>query len=148
MDEKIAHLGFVQGVITRMANNSFLVKGWTVALVAAILALSSSSINAGFAFIAFLPIIVFWWLDSYYLKQERLFRELYKAVVGDDPRVVRYSMDTRVVADKVSSTLRMAFTISILPFYLLVTVLLLVLSYKSGSVFDVSFFKFLYPASQ
>jgi len=34
IDEKIAHLGFIQGAINRMGNNSFLVKGWTVALVA------------------------------------------------------------------------------------------------------------------
>ncbi|MFF3703857.1 hypothetical protein [Pseudomonas qingdaonensis] len=148
MDEKIAHLGFIQNVIARMGGNSFLVKGWTVALVAAILALSSSSINSGFVLIAFLPIIVFGWLDSYYLKQEKLFRELYNAVVADEPRVARYSMDTRVVADQVSSTLRIAFTVSILPFYLLVTALLLILSYKAGVGFDVSFFKFFCRTSE
>ncbi len=32
MDEKIAHLGFIQDVINRMGSNSFMIKGWCVAL--------------------------------------------------------------------------------------------------------------------
>ena len=35
MESKIAHLEMVQAVITRMAGNSFLIKGWSVTLVAA-----------------------------------------------------------------------------------------------------------------
>ncbi len=34
------HLEFLQAVITRMAGNSFLIKGWSVTLVAALLALT------------------------------------------------------------------------------------------------------------
>ena len=36
----VSHLGFIQGVITRMAQNSYLLKGWDATLVAAIFALS------------------------------------------------------------------------------------------------------------
>ena len=38
---KLKHLEFIQGIITRMANNSFMLKGWAVTLVAGIFALSS-----------------------------------------------------------------------------------------------------------
>ncbi len=33
MDKRIAHLGFIQGVITRMGANSFYLKGWSVGLL-------------------------------------------------------------------------------------------------------------------
>lgn len=41
MEQKMKHLELIQEVIKRMANNSFLLKGWTVTLVTGILALAS-----------------------------------------------------------------------------------------------------------
>ena len=41
MDKKINHLQMIQGVISRMASNSFALKGWAVTLVAGIFALAS-----------------------------------------------------------------------------------------------------------
>ena len=40
MDKKLKHLEMVQGVINRMASNSFMLKGWAVTLVAGIFALA------------------------------------------------------------------------------------------------------------
>lgn len=74
---KIKHLEMIQGVINRMANNSFMLKGWAVTLVAGILALASKDANKMYFLIAYAPIIVFWGLDSYYLLEERLYRALY-----------------------------------------------------------------------
>jgi hypothetical protein len=41
MDAQIAHLQMIQAVITRMGSNSFLLKGWSVTLVAALFALAA-----------------------------------------------------------------------------------------------------------
>lgn len=82
-EKKIAHLTFIQGIITRMGSNSFLLKGWTVTLVAALFALAAKDSNKNFVLIAYFPIIVFWVLDGYFLYQERLFRELYRQVAND-----------------------------------------------------------------
>jgi hypothetical protein len=41
-DNKIKHLEFIQGVITRMNANSFQIKGWSVTITAALLALYAS----------------------------------------------------------------------------------------------------------
>lgn len=41
MDGKIKHLELVQGVINRMANNSFMLKGWAVTLVAGVFCFGS-----------------------------------------------------------------------------------------------------------
>lgn len=80
MDNKKAHLEMIQGVINRMSNNSFLIKGWAVTLVAGIFALSSKDNDKMFFLVAYIPIILFWGLDSYYLLQERLYRSLYNFV--------------------------------------------------------------------
>ena len=80
MDNKIKHLELIQGVINRLATNSFQMKGWTVVLVAATLVLLARQDRLDAAFIALLPIVVFWGLDGYFLRQERLYRALYDHV--------------------------------------------------------------------
>jgi hypothetical protein len=71
MHEKhIAHLGFIQAIITRMATNSFLLKGWSVTLLAAIFALAAKDASPRFLLIAFYPTMLFWGLDAYFYKQK------------------------------------------------------------------------------
>lgn len=67
MEEKMKHLEIIQGVINRMASNSFMLKGWAVTLVAGVLALAGNNTEKLYFIIAYIPIIVFWGLDSYYL---------------------------------------------------------------------------------
>ena len=89
------HLEFIQNVITRMNSNSFQIKSWTVTIVAAFLAIYASSKNNYFLLSSIFPVIVFWFLDSYYLSQERKFRGLYNDVSGvnDNPQnIKRYEM--------------------------------------------------------
>ena len=45
MENKLKHLEMIQGIINRMASNSFALKGWSVTLVAGIFALSSKDAN-------------------------------------------------------------------------------------------------------
>ena len=92
MGNKQAHLEMIQGVINRMGGNSFLLKGWAVTLLAGLLALDISKPEDGCARIAYLPIILFWFLDSYFLYQERSFRKLYDAVRAKDEARVDFSM--------------------------------------------------------
>lgn len=80
LESKLRHLELVQGVINRMANNSFLLKGWAVTLEAGIFALAAKDTNKLYFLIAYIPIIIFWGLDAYYLLQERLYRSLYEKV--------------------------------------------------------------------
>lgn len=93
MDEKIKHLEFVQNVITRMNVNSFQLKGWMITIVSALLALYVNSENVLYVFVAVVPVIVFWCLDAYYLKQEALYRKLYQDIVNDNG-VERFDMNT------------------------------------------------------
>ncbi|MEH0558367.1 hypothetical protein OG810_32065 [Streptomyces sp. NBC_01693] len=76
--DRIKHLEFIQAVITRMGTNSFLVKGWALTLAAAFLALSAGRLSWPLALAGAVPLICFWSLDGYFLRQERLFRHLYE----------------------------------------------------------------------
>ncbi len=74
------HLELIQGVINRMASNSFQLKGWSVVLVSALFALAANDARVYFVYLAYLPAIAFWVLDGYFLWQERMYRKLYDAV--------------------------------------------------------------------
>jgi hypothetical protein len=91
-DAKHKHLDFIQLAITRMGANSFLLKGWSVTLVAAVFALAHEDADQRYLFVAYLPNVIFYVLDSYYLYNERLFRKLYDAVAADDSSVPAFSM--------------------------------------------------------
>jgi hypothetical protein len=80
MEAKLEHLKMIQDVIARMAGNSFLLKGWTVTLVAALFAFAAKDAERSLVIIAWIPLLVFAGLDAYYLLQERLFRRLYDQV--------------------------------------------------------------------
>jgi hypothetical protein len=54
-----------------------MIKGWTITLVVATLLLKEDKHKT---FIAFIPIVVFWFLDAYFLRLERLYRRLYNWV--------------------------------------------------------------------
>ena len=94
MENKLRYMGMIQNIINRMSSNSFSLKGWAVTLVAGIFALASKEADKAYFLIAYIPIIVFWGLDSYYLLQERLYRALYNKVRKEDTNEVDFSMDT------------------------------------------------------
>ncbi len=74
----VEELKIIQNVIDRMSSNSFRIKGWAITLIVGILVLRSDNYSI---LIAFIPLFIFWYLDSYYLNKERKFRKLYEWVV-------------------------------------------------------------------
>ena len=81
---RVKHLEFIQAAVTRMGQNAFTVRGWSVTLVSVVFALIAAKDAPPLAaLIALVPSVVFWGLDAYYLRQERLFRKLYAAAAAD-----------------------------------------------------------------
>lgn len=76
-----AHLQIVQSVIQRMASNSNSCKAWCITIVSAILVLIADKGKPQFAYLAFLPTVLFLALDAYYLALERAFRSSYNSFV-------------------------------------------------------------------
>jgi CDP-diglyceride synthetase len=92
-ENKRQYLEFIQNIITRMNSNSFMIKGWTITIVSALLVLFATIKVDSLYIITILPIILFWVLDAYYLQLERKFRSLYNNVIQNHVSVVLYSMN-------------------------------------------------------
>jgi len=107
----------LQAIISRMARNSFLLKGWNVVLVSAIFALASTESKASLVFLAYLPAAIFWLLDGYFLHQERLFRKLYDKIRLMAEEDIDFSMNTAPVKSEVASWLRVVFSRTLLLFH-------------------------------
>ena len=90
----LTHLEFIQSNISRMNQCSFMIKGWTITIISALLALFAASKGNGqtgntvYIFVAIVPTFIFWYLDSYYLQQERIFRGIYNAVINPSDSIV------------------------------------------------------------
>ena len=69
-----AHINMLQGIITRMAQNSTNCKSWAIPIVSAVLmlALEKDTIPN---ITAYIPLAIFYLLDCYYLGLERKFRD-------------------------------------------------------------------------
>ena len=117
MSDKVQHLEFIQGVINRMASNSFQVKGWSVLLVSALVAIASKDSNPKLVLISFLPTFAFWLLDGYFLWQERLFRKLYDRARLSEGDAADFSMATDTKAVGAPSWVRATFSTTLLLFH-------------------------------
>ncbi|WP_330258911.1 hypothetical protein OG586_13970 [Streptomyces murinus] len=100
--EEIKHLELIQAVVTRLANGSFLIKGWTMTVAGIFFGLAANNWSWKIATTGIIPIVGFWLLDSYYLRQERLFRKLYDDVRKSDPSVEPFSMNVGPYHQQVS----------------------------------------------
>lgn len=79
MDIKLHNLAMMQGIINRLALTSVALK--VAALIFAAIIVAGCWINADNAHfhVISVMIVVVWWLDGFYLQQERNFRALHKS---------------------------------------------------------------------
>ncbi|MGW2960520.1 hypothetical protein ACWDGI_18790 [Streptomyces sp. NPDC001220] len=101
-DDRLKHLEFLQAVITRLSNHSFLVKGWALTLAAGFFAVSSSQQSWQVAASGLVPLACFWFLDGLFLRQERLFRYLYDDVRRPEVEVETLSMNVGPYLGRIS----------------------------------------------
>jgi len=129
MDEKIKHLEMIQGVITRMASNSFALKALSVTLSAGVLAFAGSTNRPSsiLTFAALLPLFVFWGLDAQYLRLERLFRKLFDDV-RKSATSMEFSMNVSKYGAQVDTLPKIMFTWSQAGFYVPIALVLVVLA--------------------
>lgn len=84
LELQLKHIDIVQDVIKRMAQNSFVIRGWSITLVSVMFAILKTQNVSPFSFLlAIIPAFIFWYLDALYLRNERLFRDLYADIVND-----------------------------------------------------------------
>ena len=96
-ENKRKHLQLIQDVITRMASNSFLLRGWSITLVTAVIGFTLKAQGEAYGVYLLLTatilVLVFWLLDAYYLSQERAYKGLYKEVCGKSESNIDFSLN-------------------------------------------------------
>ena len=121
----LKEIELIQDIIKRMAFNSFMIKGWAITLVVVVLLLKRAEYQV---WIAFIPLLVFWFLDAYFLWQERLYRKLYEWVVNNRLKTDEYLFDMNAYRfkEEVQSKLRIMFSITLGWFYGSIAILIMI----------------------
>lgn len=126
-------LDIIQSIISRMANNSFLIRGWAMTLMSALIAFGKESIfnhpNGGYYLAVMIGIIIpFWWLDAFYLFNERVYRKIYQRAINDPDAVnrTRYDLAPAHLKKETGSIWKIMWTDFMKWFYLSFIILLLI----------------------
>ena len=145
-DDDRQYLQMMQGNIERMAANSSNCKAWMVTILSAMVALQCSveALN-GWILLGVLPIVLFWYLDVYYLHLERgmrnretVFMNILKSGIQDGygdalfyfkPLMIKKSdLKDEMKRQGLVATNDRWFTKSVIPFYV-VTLVAVVIVY-------------------
>jgi len=123
----LKEVDIIQDIIKRMAFNSFMIKGWAITLVVVALLLKGTEYQV---WIAFIPLLVFWFLDAYFLWQERMYRKLYEWVVNNRMKTDEYLFDMNAYRfkDEVQSRFKIMFSITLGWFYGSIAILIVIYS--------------------
>ena len=107
----------IQAIITRMAQNSFMIKGWALTLVVAMFAFVPKTVYL-FVPIVIMPILIFAFFDAYYLQLERYYRNLYDIVRNKQEAEIDFDLKTTKECKKIKDSYwHCFFSYSILLFY-------------------------------
>ena len=123
------YLSMRQDNITRMATNSANCKTWTITIVTALLALTlADKAITGYLKVLYIPVFLFYLLDSYYLSVEKRFRKIEeefvcKAKIGEDTNDLLYSFHIHKYT-WYKQLFYATTSISVWPFYLIIVIVL------------------------
>jgi len=128
----LKEIEIIQDIIRRMGFNSFMIKGWAITLVVVTLLLKGTEYQV---WIAFIPLLVFWFLDAYFLWQERMYRKLYEWVINNRLKTEEYLFDMNSYRFKgeVQSRFRIMFSITLGWFYISIAILIVIYSILTAS---------------
>ncbi len=123
----LKEIEIIQDIIKRMAFNSFMIKGWAITLVVVALLLKGTEYQV---WIAFIPLLVFWFLDAYFLWQERMYRKLYEWVISNRMKTDEHLFDMNAYRfkDTIQSRIRIMFSITLGWFYGSIAILIVIYS--------------------
>ena len=127
------YISLLQENINRMASNSANCKTWLVTILAALLAIQVSLQELqGILWVALIPAILFYVLDSYYLGLERRFIRIEGNFVeherhDEDLSALLYNFDTKTIMSDRKATWQAMGSTSTWPFYIIVIFIIVVI---------------------
>lgn len=138
MDNNNLHkeIDLIQNCISRMARNSFMLKGWAISLLAVVIALTADRLNPLFLFCSvFIPLLCFWYLDAFFLRTEKMYRKMYEWVLKErkEGRTdFQYDLEPSRFKNQVDTHCRVMFSKTLRVFYgIPLLVVLLVILYEA-----------------
>ena len=122
----LKEIDIIQDIIKRMEFNSFMIKGWAITLVVVTLLLKGTEKYQ--VWLAFIPLLVFWFLGAYFLWQEKMYKILYDWVISNRLKTEEYLFDMNAYRfkDKVQSRIRIMFSITLGWFYGSIAILIII----------------------
>src|SRR3990172_11626640 len=123
MDKDVLHkeIDLIQACITRMASNSFLLKGWAISIIAVVLALADKAINpALLSSILLIPLLSFWYLDAFFLRTEKMYRKMYEWILEkrkNDDTTYLYDLNPHRFKKEVDSSWKVMWSVTLRCFY-------------------------------
>lgn len=129
-------IDLIQSCISRMAQNSFVIKGWLITLVTVILALLPEKVDTKLLCgVVIAATFCFWYLDAYFLRLERLYRWKYEWVIANRGKDHSFLYDLNPKNEKmwmvgnngevkkIPTIFRIMFTESLTPLYAIIIVI-------------------------
>jgi hypothetical protein len=112
----VRELAAIQTIIGRLEVKSFLIKGWTVALVVVALLLDGPR---PFAALGLVPILTFWVLDAYHVWRAHMYGKLHEWVATNRLQTYEHLFDTSVhiFREEAQSMPRIMFSVRVGWFY-------------------------------
>lgn len=108
IEEIHKEIDLIQSCITRMAQNSFMIKGWFVSLYAVILALLPERVNMFLLCASLVAVnLLFWYLDGFFLRTEKIYRKIYDWVLDvrlKNNRELLYQLNPSEFKGKIKET--------------------------------------------
>lgn len=96
-ENKRLHIQMIENIINRMSSNSFLIKGWSLTILGGLITVYLANINKPMSYLILLLCLffclIFWISDTFYLREERCFRNLYEIVRKKDEENIDFSME-------------------------------------------------------
>ncbi len=132
-DNKFKHLDYIHNTINRMSSNSFIIKGWTISIVSILFIFTDNDINKKFITISLLAVLVFWYLNGYFLQQERKFRALYEKVRILPDKEIDFSMSTKEFTGRYYSLASGILGKTIWPLYIAIIIMTFIVKYLAES---------------
>lgn len=116
-------IDLIQGCINRMANNSFLLRGWSITIIAAVIAIARDKVLLEPLLLlcgVLIPLLCFWYLDTFFLHTEEMYRKMYEWVLDkrkSDDLEYQYDLNPHRFNNEVDSFCKVMFSKTLRVFY-------------------------------
>ena len=115
-------IDLIQDCISRMAKNSFMLKGWAVTVVVIVWTIiGMKNLGVCSLFLLLVPTFMFWILDAFYLMTEKRYRKLYAWVLSErlekKSHALLYDLNPLRFKDEAGPLRRCIISKTLFPFY-------------------------------